>query len=240
MGDLTSEVKAAGIAAETATRAELNAKRASKGWLVRILPIGIILVAVCLFVLQMASGIPLYNVLSNSNCKATSTNVSYTDDGEEVCTGDTYTDGQMMMARLIVGMVFVGIIWFLYEIFERGPASGLISGRAGQSSALDTRRQLQVAALRSQQEADRALSLLENSKATLPSGAADLTSDQRNRIDQAASSYTLDGRMAEGGAGGGGGGGDNAAEFPELAAEFGVGKKGTSNKSLLDQEVRMS
>ena len=117
------------LAKATARAAEstrLIAGTASRGWLVRILPIGIVLLALVLFALQKATNLPVLAALGIDKCDIEDP------DGQKKCRDkkSEYTDQQLSIARGVMLLVLVGVLYFLYDVFREGAGSGLLGSVA--------------------------------------------------------------------------------------------------------------
>lgn len=149
MADLKAEqalVQQASMVNET-TR--LNSKKAMKGWIVWIIPVGIILFVVLCFVLQQATGMPFYSVLGLGDCTPS---VNGDDDQSTECEEHMaqFSPPQRNIARLLIVVAVLVIVYFLYDIFQGGPASGLFGGMAGASQMHDVRPALRNEAMNTQ------------------------------------------------------------------------------------------
>jgi hypothetical protein len=144
------------LAKATARAAEstrLIAGTASRGWLVRILPIGIVLIALVLFALQKATNLPVLAVIGLNKCDFEDPN------GSDKCREkrETYTDQQFAMARGVMLVVLLAVLYFLYDIFREGAGSGLIGSVAKYSPNIAYPRQsmaLDVASAQTRIQAD--------------------------------------------------------------------------------------
>ena len=129
------------LAKATARAAEstrLIAGTASRGWLVRILPIGIVLLALVLFALQKATNLPVLAAIGIDKCDIEDP------DGQKKCKenkSESYTDQQLAIARGIMLLVLVGVLYFLYDVFREGAGSGLIGSVAKYSPNIAYPRQ---------------------------------------------------------------------------------------------------
>lgn len=107
--------------AEEHTR--LIAEVATKTWLLRILPIGIVVILVVMYLIQRTLNVPLFKVIGLSDCKHIND-----EDAHKKCVenNDTFSDGQMNTARIVVACIFIGVIYFVYDVFKDGFGAGLI------------------------------------------------------------------------------------------------------------------
>lgn len=84
-----------------------QAKSARRGWLLRILPAAVLIIAVTLGGLQMATGIPVQAVFAGDPT-------------------DKYSSNSILMARMIVFTVLVTITYWLYKTYKS--AGNTVSG----------------------------------------------------------------------------------------------------------------
>lgn len=128
----------------------LNSKKAVKGWMVWIIPVGIVLFVVLCFVLQKATGMPFYSVLGLGDCTPSVTG----DDSDEATECEEhmaqFSPPQRNIARLFIAVAVLVIVYFLYDIFQGGAASGLFGGMAGASQMHDVRPALRNEAINTQ------------------------------------------------------------------------------------------
>lgn len=101
--------------------------RAVWGW-VRIVGFGIFLIIVFIYILEKATGLPVYTVLGLANCGDPSSDSSLSATLRAQCESReaAYTPTQRNMARLVVAGIVLVVVGFLYSVFRDGPASGLI------------------------------------------------------------------------------------------------------------------
>lgn len=138
-------------------KARLIASRGARGWLTIIVPIMGFLMLLQLFTLQKATGIPFFYVLGFKGPPAKRT----CKDGDKDCVdeeGPRYSSESKTLAKIVVGVFTVGVLYFLYDVFSKGPAQGLIGGEAASvSPSLDTRQALTTASVQSLQATDMAV-----------------------------------------------------------------------------------
>lgn len=164
-------------AAKAAERNRMRTQRATKGWLLWIIPGAALLFAVLAFVVQKATGIPTYDALGLGSCApaAVATEKTESDALHAQCDErlSSYSSGQRNVARLALLIGVVVIIYFLYDLFQRGAGAALIGGTAGTSPMLQVRPAMRAEAVRQQVDIDTAINAVEQSRAQLPAGATD-------------------------------------------------------------------
>lgn len=150
-----SEGETIRLAAKAAEHGRLNAKRAAKGWLFRILPIGSIMILVLLYILQKASGLPVYDVLGFSACDTDPQN-NLARQVKDECERrrSAYSQGQLNVARIAIIVVILFVCLFMYEVFGSGVGGGLIGGLAGKSPGLETRAAIRSESVAAQTQSD--------------------------------------------------------------------------------------
>lgn len=89
-----------------------QAKSARRGWLLRILPAAVLIIAVTLGGLQMATGIPVQAVFAGDPT-------------------DRYSSSKIFLARMILLAVLVTIAYWLYKTYKSGGStvSGFLVGK---------------------------------------------------------------------------------------------------------------
>lgn len=121
-----------------AEKARLATRRASRGWLLWIIPGGIILFVLLCFVLQKVTNIPFYDVLGLGDC--TMSAISEDSENDEAMKAmkkkcderlNMYTPGQRNAARIAIVVAVLVVVYFLFEVFGGGIASGFYGGSAG-------------------------------------------------------------------------------------------------------------
>ena len=119
---MTADKGNASIIEKAAMNAELSrlmAKQGSSGWITRIIPIGIVLLLLLLFVLQKTLHIPVFTALG-LGC-----NRDGKDDDADCATEANYTSEQLGIARVLLLIFILGVVYFLYDIFSGGAGSAI-------------------------------------------------------------------------------------------------------------------
>lgn len=160
--DLKAEQSLVQQAAMLNETTRLNSKRAVKGWIVWIIPVAIILFVVLCFVLEKATGLPFYSVLGLGDCTP-STDGGDDKDAATRCKEQMaqFSPSELNVARLLIIVAVLVIAYFVYDVFQNGPASGLFGGMAGASSMHDVRPALRNEAISTQMMLESTLNKVE-------------------------------------------------------------------------------
>ena len=193
--DFKTEQDVVQAAAMSGELTRLNTRRATKGWLVWIIPGAIVLFVALCYVLQKASGIPFYSTLGLGDCSPSALAATTTEDFKERCESklDDFSPAERNLARIAVLIAIVVILYFLYDIFAGGPASGLFGGLAGAAPGLQVRPALREEALRTAMTQQDVLQAVQQQQFQyqLPTGTTDST-----HVPAAAPSLTGAGAVA--------------------------------------------
>ena len=148
-------------------KVRLDSKRATKGWIVWIIPVSIVLFVVLCFTLQKTTGIPFYDVLGLADCSASQP--------AECSSENDYSPTQRNIARLFIFVAIVVIAYFIYEQFQQGVGGGLMGGNVAASAVHDVRPALRREAEYTQQVTDATLMKVEMQRNQLLEGATNST-----------------------------------------------------------------
>ena len=117
----------------TAASVKSQAQEARKGWLFRILPLSLILLAVAFWAIQLATGIPLTEIFSGDE-DPTQTTV---DPKTGKTTKVTYSSSKIFLARGILLLVVLLIVYFLVSTYRSsGGFTGLLLGKKAAMSPI--------------------------------------------------------------------------------------------------------
>ena len=117
----------------TAASVKSQSQEARKGWLFRILPLSLILLAVAFWAIQLATGIPLTEIFSGDE----DPNQTTVDPKTGKVTKVTYSSSKIFLARGILLLVVLLIVYFLVSTYRSsGGFTGLLLGKKAAMSPL--------------------------------------------------------------------------------------------------------
>ena len=165
-----TDVNAIRQAALSAELQRLNISVASRAWIVWIIGPFVLLVFLLLFAMQKATQMPFFSVLGMDTCTHAEKKAG------DVCTDELtqFSSSQRNIARIMVVLIVLGIIGFLYKIYERGPVSGLLGGEAGKVAGIEALPEASAQVLSTQLVANAAMEnarkQMQTTNAALPTG----------------------------------------------------------------------